>query len=110
MHDSMLDPPEWYTNPEHEHLIGIDHSLGVQLSQEFGIPGIEVDCGVEGSHSYSYHFRIMNVPRNQWGFVITRAIDLLSAWTPYRFEVRCIYDYLESQTFACDDAEVLEPA
>lgn len=85
----MADPAEWFTNPEHEHMVGLDHSLADMIRVEFGINDVEVDCGVEGEKSFTYHFRIKNAPRNQWGFISSRATELLSSWTPYRFEVQC---------------------
>lgn len=85
-----MDNPEWFTNPEHAHIVGLDADLARDLSVWFSIIDLEVDCGVEGEKSYTYHFRIRNVPQNQHGFVLSRARDLLSAWTPYRFEVQCV--------------------
>jgi hypothetical protein len=86
----MSDLPEWLTNPEHAHIIGLDNSLADALRAFFKHPDIQVDCGVEGKHSHTYHFRIRNVPadlhRSVWG----HASDLLSEWTPYRFEVQCV--------------------
>lgn len=88
----MSDPAEWFTNPEHDHIVGLDATLADILRVEFSDNGIEVDCGVEGKGPYTYHFRIMNVPRNQWGFVSSKAIGWLAAMTPYRFEVQCLGD------------------
>lgn len=86
----MADPVEWFNNSEHEHMVGLDNTLAEVLREEFSDNGIDVDCGVEGSPGrYTYHFRIKNVPRNQWGFVCTKAMDWLSSMTPYRFEVQC---------------------
>jgi hypothetical protein len=86
----MSDPVEWFTNPEHETIMGLDAQLADILRSEFGIGDLEVDCGVEGKGPYTYHFRLKNVPRNQMGFVCNRAMDLLSSWTPYRYEVQCL--------------------
>lgn len=86
----MSDPAEWYTNPEHEHILGLDNELAQMLRVEFTDSAIDVDCGVEGKGPFTYHFRIKNVQRNQRGFVCGRAIDLLSSWTPYRYEVQCV--------------------
>jgi hypothetical protein len=86
----MSDRPEWFTSPEHAHIVGVDDQLAGVLRAEFGIPGLKVDCGVEGTRSYTYHFRIYNVPADLRPHVSTRAMDLLSSYTGYRFEVYCV--------------------
>lgn len=97
------DPAEWFNNPEHAHIVGLDETLAEMLRVEFSDNAIEVDCGVEGTPGkYTYHFRIMHVSRNQWGFVINRVIDLLSSWTPYRFEVQCFGEGRVGERIASD--------
>lgn len=86
----MSDPFEWFTNPEHEHIIGLDALIEDHLRIEFGIDKLQVDCGVEGKGPYTYHFRIRHVDSDLRGRVHDSATDMLSAWTPYRFEVQCI--------------------
>jgi hypothetical protein len=86
----MADQPDWFTNPEHMHIIGLDRQLETELRSDFLIAALEVDCGVEGKSSFVYHFRISNVPVAMHGSVAGRAMDLLAEWTPYRFEVSCI--------------------
>jgi hypothetical protein len=85
----MADQAEWYTNPEHAHIVGLDDQLAIELRSVFGIAGLQVDCGVEGKGPYTYHFRLSNVPADMHNHVSTRAMDLLSSWTGYRFEVHC---------------------
>jgi hypothetical protein len=84
------DPKEWFTNPEHDHVVDLDIQLANRLRSELHLLDIEIDCGVEGKGPYTYHFRIRNVADNLRGHVVTRAIDILSAWTPYRYEVTCV--------------------
>ncbi|HZK89983.1 MAG TPA: hypothetical protein VFC56_07555 [Stellaceae bacterium] len=86
----MADQAEWFTNPEHAHIIGLDDQLASALRSAFEIAQLQVDCGVEGKGPYTYHFRISNVPADMHGHVSSRAMDLLSSWTAYRFEVYCI--------------------
>ncbi len=86
----MTDQPDWFTNPEHAHIIGLDKQLETELRSDFLIVELAVDCGVEGKGPYVYHFRISNVPVDMHGHVSSRAMDLLSEWTAYRFEVYCI--------------------
>ncbi len=90
MRSTVDDPAEWFTNPEHVHIVGLDNQLSRELRMHFEIPDLDVDCGVEGKGpSYTYHFRISGVSADMHGHVCTRAIDLLSKWTPYRYEVQC---------------------
>lgn len=86
----MADDAEWFTNPEHAHVVGLDNQLASELRSDFGFAELTVDCGVEGKGSYTYHFRIRNVPPDMHNHVSTRAMDLLSSWTAYRFEVYCL--------------------
>jgi len=86
----MADRPEWFTNPEHAHIIGLDKQLETELRSDFLIVALEVDCGVEGKGPYVYHFRISHAPVDMHGRIAGRAVDLLADWTPYRFEVYCI--------------------
>jgi hypothetical protein len=86
----MTDRPEWFTNPEHAHIVGLDDQLASELRTAFGIADIKVDCGVEGKGPYTYHFMIGNVPPGLHGHVSSQAMDLLSSWTGYRFEVHCL--------------------
>lgn len=88
--DKCHDPAEWFTNPEHGHMIGLDKDLTDRLRAFFQSSDIEVDCGVEGTRSYTYHFRIGNTPLGLEGQVADMARDLLGQWTPYRFEVQCV--------------------
>lgn len=84
------DPAEWFTNPEHEHMVGIDKELADRLRSFFRCNEIGVDCGVEGARSFTYHFRISNMPAGKEGQASDMARDLLGQWTPYRFEVQCV--------------------
>jgi hypothetical protein len=87
----MADQPDWHTNPEHAHVIGLDNQLAEALRTAFGIADIAVECGVEGTRPpYTYHFTISNVPPDMHGHAASRATDLLSSWTGYRFEVHCL--------------------
>jgi hypothetical protein len=91
------DPLEWFSNPEHEHMIGLDRSLKEAILARFGhdLPDpIFVDCGVEGSRSFTYHFRIFGVPDDMHGKISSFAMDELSRNTPYRFEVACVETFL----------------
>lgn len=86
----MSDIPEWFTCPEHAHIIGIDNSLAALLREKLGIADINVDCGVEGERSYTYHFRLRNIPAELRARACTMASDFLSSCTPYRFETQCV--------------------
>lgn len=86
----MADDPEWFTNPEHAHIVGLDKQLEGELRSEFLILELSVDCGIEGRGPYIYHFRISRVPADMHSHVASRATDLLSSWTAYRFEVYCL--------------------
>lgn len=86
----MSDRPEWFTNPEHAHIVGLDDQLAGELRVAFGVAALSVDCGVEGNGPYTYHFRIRNVPPAMHNPVSGRAMELLSSWTGYRFEVYCV--------------------
>ena len=86
----MADNPDWFTNPEHAHVVGLDDQLATALRVDFGDGDITVECGVEGRGPYTYHFIISNVAPDMHGHVVSRAIDLLSEWFSYRFEVRCL--------------------
>ena len=85
-----MDDPNWFLSPEHAHIVGVDDRLAEELRSYFGLPNINVDCGVEGTRSYTYHFRISGVDLGFHGRVCDRARDLLAEWTPYRCEVECI--------------------
>ena len=86
----MRTKPEWFTNPEHAHVVGLDEQLMAKLRMEFADDDITVDCGVEGRGPFTYHFMIGNVAVEMHGHVTSRAIDLLSEWFSYRFEVCCL--------------------
>jgi hypothetical protein len=86
----MADQPEWFTNPEHAHVVGLDDQLATELRARLGIADLAVECGVEGKGPYTYHFMIGNVPPSLHGHVASLADDLLSSWTGYRFEVHCL--------------------
>ncbi|HYM73296.1 MAG TPA: hypothetical protein VET89_09960 [Stellaceae bacterium] len=85
----MADQAEWFKNPEHAHVVGLDAWLASELRSAFGISDLQVDCGVEGKGPYTYHFTISNVPADLHGQVSGQAMDLLSSRTGYRFEVHC---------------------
>lgn len=87
------DPIEWYENPEHEHMAGIDHELADKIIDQFGISPVFVECGVEGARSFSYHFRILGIPDFQHGAVAAFVSDFLSRVTPFRFEVQCVESF-----------------
>jgi hypothetical protein len=86
----MTDNPEWFKSPEHAHVVGLDNDLAQVLRQKLGIAEIDVDCGVEGDRSYTYHFRLQNVPAELHGHACALALDYLSSCTPYRFETQCV--------------------
>lgn len=86
------DPIDWFTNAEHAHLTGFNNAMTQEMHSQFPeLVDAVIDCGCEDARhgNYTYHYRIVNVPKEKHGKVSTWLTERLAAISPYRFEVQC---------------------